>query len=511
MKRTFTLLLLYFIAMTVRAQDSGFDNSPPADESQLVYVIRNMDFDIKGRSRPFALIYHGDFKEGERIQGKANLDRYMTRKTRMLMNQRVLEEVSMEYTLGEAEEDGALPVNILIHVKDTWNIIGLPYPQYDSNDGFKFTLKLRDYNFLGTMSPLRLDFSYQNDTDHRNSFGIMLDSDTPFRAAGLTWNLNFDHELGYTFGEPLFYQNTTGLSVELPVESTIATIGFNEYIIVNESNSEHDIDKYQLEDDYFNGAYAATELFSAFKIPLPLEVWDYGTLSYTPRLAGKIAYRKGGVDEPRRPLITLSQTLGFGRVNWIDNFRQGLEASVENGNNFYTAPYDWYIDINANAAYYHYFNKFFGFSTRLQYRQRINDIFYNAAEPLRGIMNNQIRAEYMLSLNMDFPFRILRFYPSELFNKPKLHFFDFELHLSPFFDFALAEGYYKKVGSDLYEDNNFSFSDGFYSGGAELIIFPAFMRSLYLRFSLGYNIKKIVEDHRVPKWDEIFIGMGHHY
>ena len=507
-KITLLLMVFLFTAPVLRSQE----------ESQIIFVIRSLDFDIQGRTRPFAIIYNGEFKEGERIQGETNLERFIIEKTQLLMNQRVLEEVVISYSLGVAEEDGSIPVDLLIYVRDTWNFIILPYPQYDSNDGLQLTLKIRDYNFFGTMSPLRVDLGFQNDTEDRRSFNFMIESNTPFRAAGLNWNFRFDHDLVYTIDEPLYYRNVTGLSVDLPTGNLVTTtLGFNEYFVFNEENSDHDKDKYDLDNDRFEGFYAASEVYSSFKIPLPIEVGNYGSLSYTPRIGGKISYARNGVDEPRRPIATLSQNLGFGRVNWIGNFRQGLDVFLENDNNFLIFPYDWNSGITGNAAYYHDFNKYFGFSSRLQYRQRFNDVYYDAADSLRGIINNRLRADYLLSFNLDFPVRLIRFYPSELFDNHRLRFFNFELHTSPFFDFAMAEGLLKQSGAredpieNPFEETRFGFDDAFYSAGLEVIVFPAQMRSLYLRFSVGYDIRKYMDSRSIPRWDEIFIGIGHHY
>ena len=502
------LVFLFYVSLLWPQQDNLL-----LTESQTVYVIRNMDFDISGRTRPFALIYNGEFVEGERIQGRANFEQYIADKTQLLMNQRVLEGVFIDYTLGEAEEDGSIPVSLLIHVRDTWNFIILPYPQYDSNEGFQLSLNIRDYNFLGTMSPLRIDIGFQNDTDDKRSYSLMVESNTPFRAAGLNWNFRFDHDLVYTIDEPLFYRNVTGISVELPIRSIVSTVGFNEYIVFNESNSEYDMDKYGIENEHFNGPYASSEIYSSFKIPLPVEVGNFGSLSYIPRISGKISYARGGVDEPRRPVGILSHSLGFGRVNWIGNFRRGLEASLENNNNFLVSPYDWNSEIKGNAAFYHDFNKIIGFSTRLQYSQSFNATSYDAADTLRGIINNRIRSDSMLSMNLDFPFRLIRFYPSELLDNQRLRFFNFELHLSPFFDFALVEGLHRQYSSSdsPWEETRFKFDDAFYTAGMEVIVFPAFIRSLYLRFSVGYDLRRYMDTRSLPRWDEIFIGIGHHY
>jgi hypothetical protein len=289
------------------------------------------------------------------------------------------------------------------------------------------------------------------------------------------------------------------------------TFGFNEYITFNEGNSDRDKDRYGITEDLFSGAYASSEAYTSWRIPIGLEVGEWGDLTYTPRLAAKISYTKGGVDEPRKPTGIFSHTIGFGRVNWIGNYREGREASLSNSNSILISPYDWFGSLNASAVYYHTFGKLFGISSKLEYQQWFNDIKYDAGGPLRGIVNNRIRAEYMLSFNIDFPFRLIHFYPSEWYNDRRFRFIDFDLHFSPFFDMALFKGPYNRFKDVIDEGSNFNFREALYSAGVEIIVFPAFMRSLYLRASVGYNIKEIIKTGDIPKWDEIFIGIGHHY
>jgi len=499
-----------------------------AQETDDTYVIREIEFDVTGRSRSFALISSGNFKEGERIKGKDNLDKYLALKKQLLINQQVLEEVSIEYYIGENESDGALPVKLLVHVKDTWNLIVLPYPKYDSNDGFSITLKARDYNFFGTMSALRLDLGYQNNNGEQ-SVNFSLDSDVPFEAAGLNWNLNFDHLFGYTFNEPLYYQNVTGLSLLLPWRTTVVTTGFNQYLTINEENSDENIDIFDLDQRYY-GVYGSTELYAFWKLPFGVEIGGFGELEYTPGVSGRINYPYNSMDEPRKVVTTFNHSIGFGRVDWIGNYRKGLSASIGNS-------YNWYFDrgdsplkigLDAGIAFYWFFSKYFGFSSKLDYRQwwhwsdKLGDYipYYSAGDMTRGVINYDIRAFQILSLNMDFPFRILRFWPSEWLNNQKLHFFDFEMHLSPFFDFAMFKGPYSKL-KDEYEPYNgktsFAIDDMINTMGFEAIVFPGFFRSLKIRASIGYNLNKIKNGGIAlnlgffPEWDEIFIGLDHSY
>ena|GEM_PF-538150 len=497
--------------------------------AQTVYVIREVEFDIDGRTRPFALLSHGEFLEGERIIGQENLDRYLALKRQLLLNQRVLEDVRIDYLLGEREEDGALPVSLLVYVKDSWNLIVLPYPRYDSNDGFSLTLKARDYNFLGTMRPIRFDLGYrQNDGDDTLDFS--LESTTPFQAAGLDWRLRFDHYFSYTFGDPLYYQNVTGVSVDFPWQSTTFSVGLNQYLTFNEENSNEDMDIFGLSSRHL-GAYASTDLFASWEIPLGIELGDFGSLAYKPSISERINYPYGAMDDSRKPVTTFSHSIGFGRVDWIGNYRKGLLASIDNG-------YSWFFDrsdaplkisLSGNMAIHWPLSGFLGLSSRLNYRQwwhwsTENEgwiPYYYAGDRIRGVLNEHLRAERILSFNFDLPIRVLRFWPSEWLDNESFRFFNFEMHLSPFTDLALLQGPYNRTKNAFepsLEETRFILDDMIHTAGLELVIFPGLFRSLYLRASMGYNINKIRNEGMpplrlgfIPLWDEIFIGLEHHY
>ena len=492
---------------------------PPAfllslDNNDTVYVLRGVDFEVNGRSRPFALISHGEFVEGERIIGEEALHRYIATRRQLLLNQRVLEDVIIEYSLGEREEDDALPLHLHVFVRDSWNIIVLPYPEYDSNEGFSLTFKARDYNFLGTMSPLRFDLGY-NHHDGVDTLNFSIESETPFEAAGLEWRFRFDHFFSYIFGETLYYQNVSGISVLLPWELTTLTIGLNQYLTVNEENSDENREYFGLDSRFF-GPYASTEIFASWEIPLGIEIGDFGMLNYIPTLSERINYPYENMDDTRKPVTSLGHSLGFGRINWIGNYRRGLSASVEHNLNWFKDRSDapLRITLEGDLTLHWPFSRYFGLSSRLNYQQwwhwsDQNDNwlpYYYGGDRLRGILNEHIRAERMISFNLDLPVRLMRFFPSEWLNRSGLRVFDFEMHLSPFTDMAVVQGPESGYGYILH------------SAGLEAIVFPGLFRSLYLRVSLGYNVDKLrsegIPPRRlgiIPRWDEIFIGLEHHY
>ncbi|GHV93945.1 hypothetical protein AGMMS50293_02650 [Spirochaetia bacterium] len=515
--------LILFLTVPLFSQST--DGQPSPDS---VLVINSFKFDIKGRTRPDALIYKGELQEGEELKGQAGLEKFIKDKTQVLLNQRVLEKVEITYTIGEQWSDGKYPVDLFIAVVDTWNIIAIPYPKYDSNSGFELTIKARDYNFLGTMNPLKFDLGYRYDQNERNSVFFEIDSDTPFKAFGYNWSINFDHFFNYRpdVEEPYYYKNVTGLSMELPFKTTTFTFGLEESFILNEENADRDKPFYG---NFQNGLYMASRPYISWKIPTGLEVGEYGDLIYTPEISATFNHEvsRWPLNDIRKgPFMTLKHTIGFDRINWIGNYRQGFDVSMDNSYN-----YDFFrlnqnkealsVDLSISGISHFIITDNFGISAFLRYRHWFyHDPGYydQAGDALRGILDRSLTADYMLSLNLDFPFRVLQFLPSQWFGKPKLRFFDFDLHVSPIIDLAL---YHNPV-----TNTSFSFKNMLASGGLEVIVFPAFMRSLYIRASLAWNFVEQINNPNdyylnpilpvVPHLPsgrdrEIFIGIGHHY
>jgi hypothetical protein len=204
--------------------------------------------------------------------------------------------------------------------------------------------------------------------------------------------------------------------------------------------------------------------------------------------------------------------LSFGRVDWLGNYRRGLKAEAElyNSHTFYPEAYfrnNWNNSLSLEVQGHLPLARFFGLSGRGGLRHWFNDPNKEGGKALRGILDDEIHARTLLFLNMEFPFRLLRFYPSELLENEKLRLFNFELHGSPFLDLALVKGSAGDPGGAMREIS-FSPGDIFCAGGLELIVYPSFMRSLYLRASFGYNLRELGDG---LKWDELVIVLGHHY
>jgi len=472
-----------------------------------IFVINSYHYNVKGLTIPVILNNKIEIKTGEEINGTENFKKYLQNKTQLIINERVLKNNALiEYNIGDAIEDGKYPVDLQIYVEDTWNIIALPYPKYDSNTGLSLSLKARDYNFLGTMSALRIDIGYELDEEGKNSFFLMLDSGIPFHIFGLNWHFNFDHD--YTFRPnmelPHYYKNTTGLSIELPIIKTTLKLGFDESFILNEENADIDKQDYGV---FQKGIYMSSKPYISWEFPTGLNIGNYGELTYTPEISARFNHKiNSDLSENRiGPFLELSHTLGFERIDWIGNFKRGFSANISNSFNYDfhnlktdNEPVTFNIFITSKA--YFTITNFLGFSTRFMYRHWFNTYNDAAGDVLRGIADKEINANYMISINLDLPVRVLRIRPSEWFDKNNLRILNFDLHAGPVID----------TGIFYFTENNSSFSlnNFLLSGGLEFIIFPDFFRSLFFRVSLCFNffeLSKLMDNY------EIFLGMDFHY
>ena len=525
------------LSLTVYAQEDQNANAQ-LDEQGTIYIIHEIAFDVEGRSLPFALMLRGGFEEGRRLSDRQELEAYIALRRQTLLNQRVLEEVEIEYVLGERGEDGEVPVKLLVSVRDSRNFIILPFPLYSSSDGFSMRLGIYDYNFFGTMGSIMSGFGYGQRGDDRG-VDFWIEADISFFAAGLEWNVLSFHYFLYAFGRPAFYQNMTGIAVRLPWRSAPLTVGIRQFFTVNQAPSAESVWIYGRDLSDLYAPYGTTEIFALREIVLlsasgSAAAGISGDLVYTPELAARVNYpfthENRPLSETHSPSATFSHALDFGRIDWLGNFRSGLSLSLSNAFNWYfnrdDAPFR--ASVAASAVYHRPITEFLGVSSRLMYRQwwqwsdRMNDgsggwiPHFNAGDVIRGVLDSNmwrtrdsdIWADRILSLNVDIPIRVLQFHPSRWFNNPRFAFFEVDLHFSPFIDLALISGPYNMLKADPREGSRFAFEDIVATSGFEFIVFSGFFRNLQLRVSAGYNLRNPRGIHR---WDELYIGTSFHF
>jgi hypothetical protein len=528
-KKLFILTVFIFTTFFAYSQNNGeneitaenveiannvgnIENISNTENDNTVYIIDSFNFEINGITRPFALILAGELFIGEQIIGFSKLEEYIQTKTQLLYNHRVLESVSIEYTINDINEDGKYPVDLLIKIKDTLNIIALPKPNYKSGQGWELTINARDYNFLGTMSPLRVNLGIKEDQHGRTFFNIMADSNTPFRLFDLTWKFKLYNYFEYSpdMPEPIHNKTTTGLSVDLPVKNTMITLEFYEHFIVNEANSDRNMELYPHIGQLMEGLYMSSRPHVSWKIPTGLEIGKYGELTYIPSLSAAFNH-----ELPQWPLditrkgssLTFNHSLSFGRIDWQGNFQNGLRVEALNSISYGINSNSTSAHIRLTGTGHHNFDNHFSLSGRLMYRHWINyDFGYESAgDVLRGVWDNDVKADYMVSFNLDLTMGVMKFRPSEWFNVSWFRIFNMDFHLNPFLDAAI---YRSSVIEKLYPDAHFTYKNLLTAAGLELIIYPLSFRSLFLRASVGFNMSTLENLRNDP---EIHIGMELHY
>ena len=512
----------FFLCMPLFSQNSDEERTDDsvlqetAEEtgsSDTTYIINSIRFIVDGYTRHYALMYHGELKEGEEITGLSNLNKYLRDKQQLLYNQRVLESVRIEHTIGSVRPDRKFPVDLVIYVKDTWNIMAIPRPQYSDNTGFDITIKARDYNFLGTMNPLRVDLGYQYDQEGNHYISTMIDSNIPFTLFGLNWDFDFDHFYNYHPDLEIkhFYRNDTGLSVELPFKRTIFYVGVTESFFANQENPE----RYRKEYGRFHeGLYMSTNPYISWKIPTELSYFHLGEVNYTPTLSATFIHEFPQFPLPdfrKGPYLSFSHYFDFGRIDWKGNFQSGIYARASNSfsYSFYKLREEeqpWSTNILIRGTVHKILNDFMGVSARLMYRHYFfNDYNDSAGDALRGVLDNSVKASNMISFNLDVPFRVFKFRPSEWSaNNKVLRIFDFDFHAAPIVDAAL---YNYNNSNDPDNQKVIGIANLLLTAGFEVIIFPERWRSLFLRVSYGRNLSVGEKDNT----SELFIGTELHY
>ena len=81
-------------------------------------------------------------------------------------------------------------------------MIAMPYPSYSSSNGLALTLKAKDTNFLGTLSPMTADVKIKlKNGDFTPSFFISYNY--PFKIKPFDVVFLNEYELGYTVSDIL--------------------------------------------------------------------------------------------------------------------------------------------------------------------------------------------------------------------------------------------------------------------------------------------------------------------
>lgn len=493
------------------------------------YKINTVDYDISGITREYALSQKVPVDTATVFKDYPSFEKYINDLKQLLNNQRVFQSTDVEMTFLDASAEGVIPVNLTIIAEDTLNIVAVPYPAYNSNTGLTLKIKVKDYNFFGSMEEMNFDLNYQAKGSDQEAlthvYGINFDFEVPFKIVNLpaSWNSSFSFEY-IVGGEQFDMDICEGIGVSVPIAGvTSADFAFNQYYIQDSEYLETDDSK------YFEEEVSVSFPFLLTHIP------DFSDLTWTPRIGFDFTWDFDAFDglpyygiteeEIRGPSVSVGHTLSADRINWFGNFRDGASASL--GQTFSYNLYDTSKSFNLTleGEYHNKINNFIGFSSRGYWYK---DFFDKSEEPgrrLRGIRDRDYDSPDYLMFNFDLPVKVFQTNWGKLFGWDKLSFIDFEFQAAPFIDVALMD--------NIYNNTYYDYKDGLYGAGLEMLVYPSRFRSLQGRISFGVDCVQFLDkvgnkvskldglseklfnmdwrDEEASSWFELSIGIGLFY
>lgn len=481
------------------------------------YRIAAVKYDAQGVTKESALERNIQIEEGKKFEGRDALEAYILDTKQKLINARLFETAEIEYSLaGEADENGEIPVAISVATVDSRHFLLLPYPKYDSNEGFELKIKFKDANFLGTMSEMEADafFRFEQKEGQEKDFvlGGNFGYDLPFTLGKVeaSWNNDLSFEYAFVRREPE-WNFQTGFTFMLPLENLALRLDLTQGIT-------RDLDYEKFGDELFFTERAK------FSVPILLDTAPkIGDVLYIP--AVEIAYKwdSDGIDilneDLVSPKLTFSHGIKTGRVNWHGNFRKGFETGI-----FQSVAYNFQLNelqpgMELRLAAFYAWKSRVALASRLTLFAEFNS-YRRYGHLLRGIPDDQYfslqtgmgdiyacKAAAAMILNLDVPIKLF----STRFEKGWLRNFNFEMQISPFVDIAFAQN--RATG------RAFSPRDGFYTCGVEILVFPEKWKSVQLRASAGFDMSRILFKNAVDtSWrdenaskKEFSIGIGLFY
>ena len=461
------------------------------------YKIRNVDYDLTGKTRKYALQTKVPVDKKRTFKDEDSLMEYLEDFKVRLENTRAFDTVEVDFSLSDSasrteestenpgsadssenktsfnteaadstenqveDENKLYYVDLSVKAKDSLHILGAPYPKYDSNNGFLFKLKMKDTNFMGSLETMATDINFSLEPDDDGStdakFGFAIDFDIPFKMGIFETTWINSHSLSYTIGENTPEWNMkTGLQFELPFQSFSVKLKLLQSFIRNLDYEEEIVNGEEVY--YGDGTYFVEE--GNLSIPIVIqEITDWGKIYYTPYVEAKYNWDKDGIvnEDLMSPVFTIGQTVSTSRVNWIGNFRNGLSVSLTESFSYNLQKSHFIPGFEAELKGYKAF-KYAGLCTDIYAFAYLNGKQAFGSR-LRGIKDKQYydkenypedfdkqacESPAAIVMNFDLPVHIFTARWDEMALIQKIpgirkiaKYFNMELQLSPFVDVAL--------------------------------------------------------------------------
>ncbi len=431
------------------------------------YVIRSVGYRIVGSTREFVLASKAGIEKGRRFPDRTLLEAFLADRRMFLHNERVLEVVKIEYTVEDLPS-GDVAVDVVVTTKDTWNLIALPYVKFDSNEGVTLSAKGRDYNFLGSMRPLKIDAEYLDTLDGKSAYTLEGDFSLPFRALGRLWSWELAQELVVWPDQVNPVSHTAiDLSLELPTRHFSLTLTASQELYFHEE-MDVDIDAY----------YLSSGLAASATIPTWIIAGRFGKVLYKPSLSLFQKWKLSGMvrDDRLGPVLSMSHDFEFGRVDWKENFRSGLAGEIRDRNDFNFYHDSVTVNFDATLSGFVSAGRRAGLAARLTGFNVTGTVAReDVGSNMRGILDSRMNGFFGLFFNLNVPIKLAQVPIHAIIGKDWL---DFEIQASPFLDCGVLKD----------APGSLANARPWFSGGLEVYVYPAIMRSFIMRASAGFDL-----------------------
>ncbi|MCR5047157.1 MAG: hypothetical protein K6A42_11320 [Treponema sp.] len=488
-----------------------------ASTQEKEWLVQEVFYDPKGGTKIAALKRKLKIAPGKIFKNRQELDDFIVKAKQDLINERLFE--SVEVNAEEIGEDGEkIAAKINVQTVDSGHFIFMPYPKYDSNEGFEFKVKLKDDNFMGLMSPLSSDVfvQYEQKEGKSDDFvtGASLEYKLPFELGPIqaSWNNDLFFKYAFIRAEPE-WNLKTGFSFVLPFERVSLRLDLTQGFVRDSDYKVFNDELYWAEN-------------AKFSIPIVLERFKkIGDLVYTPAVEIDAKWNLDGINSKNEdmlsPRLIFSHELTLGQVNWVGNFRKGFSVSAKQ-----SMAYNFYLNemqpgVKLQGTFFNAW-KYAGINSRFLLFAESNT-YTRFGKYLRGVSDDQYFAGFAktpngyatkgaaaIILNFDVPIHFMTVIWED-WGVPFLNFFNCEIQVMPFIDLALAAN---RVTGRVFDPR-----DGFYCAGIEVNVFPHKWKSVQIRSSLGLDIGRLFLSDKIDtSWRdeksgkfELTVGIGLFY
>lgn len=413
-----------------------------AQESPGKHSVDSIIFVIDGDTRENAIRRFVDIKEGDVFESFDEMMRIAEREKQDLVNYRVFKYVTMDVDEIRNEDD-SYGWRITYGVQDSWTLLPIPYPKYDTNRGFRIGLKTYYDNAFGTMTDAYLGMG----------MNLRKNDDTGKIEVG-EWNIN-----------PAWRRIKLG-SLYFSVD-------------LSQAYSEETYSGGLPSENYAYSYYQSTFSFGS-TIEFEPTDWSY---SFRPTFFFRYGYEDDlGNDNYREEPFNFSwyHNGGWGRVDWLGNFRTGQNYTLGNSIRVVLDPdkNDYFVitDFDLTAAYYLPIGNNFNYYGRSVAFTSLNGRRSAVGGLLRGIEDDSMSGKYGFVLNTTMGMRFWRLEGV----------WDAQIH--PFFD----------IGTVIPEDGFNPGTDIRYGAGFDLVLYVDAVPNLVARMTLGVDLGR----HDWNNWDK---------